>query len=180
MRVRALQVTLLQTGNGVSNVSVRRFRTRTLETSCLCVPKEKWTEKSDLIDTSSNPRLQCGAVDDDREDSTETEEAEALAGVRRELFRRRGRQRRRSLQRDAQRRHSFGSLRFLEAESVELATLQSHQKAAGAFIKWCVEHSLATQSDTEIDDALVTWMGELYSRGFGNTFSLRFHAWRPS
>ena len=177
MRVRALHRTLLQTGNGVSNVRVPRFRTRTLESSYLVVPKARWT-KLDRLDTSRNPRLPCGAVDDDQDDSTRTEEAEALAGVRRERFRRRGRQRQRELQRHAQTQHHFGNLTLFEGESVVLATLQSYQKAAGAFSTWCGEQSAATQSDTEIDDALVTLMNEQYL-GSGNAFSLQFHAWRP-
>ena len=86
-----------------------------------------------------------------QDDSTETEET---TGVRQSLLRRPGKERQRALQRHAQTRQSF-----LEA------TIQSYQKAATGFGRWCVEHSLAPQTDAEIDSALVTWVNERHSEG---------------
>ena len=40
-----------------------------------------------------------------------------------------------------------------------------YQKAPTGFDRWCKEHSLATQTDGEIDNALVTWMNERHSEG---------------
>ena len=58
-----------------------------------------------------------------------TDVAEALADIRQELLRRRGKQR----QNTRQTRHTFGNLTFLEADSVE--TLESYKKAAASFSK---------------------------------------------
>ena len=52
--------------------------------------KAKWARKSDLLIHPSSPSLECDAVGDVEDDSTDTKEAEALTGVRQEPLRRRG------------------------------------------------------------------------------------------
>ena len=75
MRVRVLRRTLLQTGNGTA---LECNRTGTVDK----VTKAKCARNSYLFDDLRSPSLGCDAVGDVQDDSTETEEAEALAGVR--------------------------------------------------------------------------------------------------
>ena len=97
-----------------------------------------------------------------QDESTETEEAEALGELRRHQ---RADRRKKRLDQHHLRNADFPFLTFLESEAVSVGTIETYKESVRDFLAWADGVSCPLTSDLEIDAAVVRWMNYMYQQG---------------